>query len=848
MKKLSLLLQIILFSTQIFAQSTITSVQDGNWSDPATWGGEVPKDWLAGQIVIIKHHVTLDQDLSRGNNTILIDTNASLKGEHSISIWGDTGKIINYGVLYLTKLTGTGILKNYDTVKISVECNNFYGQHKLYNYKNAYFYDAGIYTDNGNLLQNYGTMVIDSDFTINSTMYNYGTINISGTVLMNSSSDVHNYGKITSKKTFQTNAPIDNEALIVTYGEFYQNSDLLNNGAIYVFGSNNYFLQYNKTLSSSSCGYINVGCNLFVNNGSVTGKININGKPDGSGTFGPDVTFYPYNLCANNPVTYVSRRSGYWDDVGICPDSGGTWSTLTLFPKPVHEYPYLNGKVIISSGTTVTVRTSDKKTYSCDSLVIKPQAALTINKNDTLIINSNLIIKSPLNSGATGSLIDYGKLIVKGSSTVERFITGYRWHYIGFPVKGVSLNSFFLPNFYYYDETTNDSWDGDEIYGTPGWTHPTQALLDSPMIGFIYYYKSTLLKFTGQLYTDTVSITLSYTNNHPDHPEFDGWNLVANPYPSAIDWDSVNTDNIADNCIYYYDDDDGQPPYYNNYRYYIKGGSGTSPSPSIALNQGSRYIPVAQAFFVKTSVNKAKLVFYNSVRTHNFTDFYKKSAPTPNFTIKLALSGASAKDETAIRFLQKATAEYDGKFDAVKMFASKLPQIYSVTPNKQNLAINSMPFFKDSIIVNLGVSIPSPGEYSITAYELNFPDSMQIFLIDTHTDSVKLLSPNVKYSFSAQQGNDTSRFKLKFIILHTNKPQNSKTYKVHVWTTHNRIIINQISSPKKLYIRLFSIDGRLLKKIISSDQTTIISPVNQGLYILNISSDNLTLTRKLAVF
>lgn len=54
-----------------------TSITNGNWSNPATWGGVPP---MGSGTVIINHTVTLDIDYSHTSGSIKINSSGSLIG------------------------------------------------------------------------------------------------------------------------------------------------------------------------------------------------------------------------------------------------------------------------------------------------------------------------------------------------------------------------------------------------------------------------------------------------------------------------------------------------------------------------------------------------------------------------------------------------------------------------------------------------------------------------------------------------------------------------------------------------------------------------------------------------
>ena len=87
------------------------------------------------------------------------------------------------------------------------------------------------------------------------------------------------------------------------------------------------------------------------------------------------------------------------------------------------------------------------------------------------------------------------------------------------------------------------------------------------------------------------------------------FNLVPNPYPSAIDWGAASgwiKTNVGGVC-------------------YIWSAGGNYISLS-----GTSYIPVGQAFIVMTSAAAPALSMNNNVCVHNAQAFYKSAETTNN--------------------------------------------------------------------------------------------------------------------------------------------------------------------------------------------------------------------------
>ncbi len=192
----------------------------------------------------------------------------------------------------------------------------------------------------------------------------------------------------------------------------------------------------------------------------------------------------------------------------------------------------------------------------------------------------------PIGAGATFS----------GNMTIERFAPGPKtgWALLGSPAAGTTLNSWqddfatsgfpgstgFANGFrsvYTYNETVPGAYDATGSYvPATNTTNPTPIGR-----GFWVFLGTALVNtaditidVTGQPQLGNFNFPLSYTNT--GSPFGDSFNLIANPYPSAIDWDSPNwTKTNIENAVYTWQADNNQSAAYVN---------------GVSINGGSRYL------------------------------------------------------------------------------------------------------------------------------------------------------------------------------------------------------------------------------------------------------------------
>jgi hypothetical protein len=356
-------------------------------------------------------------------------------------------------------------------------------------------------------------------------------------------------------------------------------------------------------------------------------------------------------------------------------------------------------------------------------------------------VNQDLLIRS--DETGMGSVIDHGILTVTGTSTVDLYLTPDAWHYVSSPV-GWAQSGVFTGHYLYNFVEASDSWNNivpedvslGTMQGYAAW------VMDNP----------ATIHFEGPLHTGQHDIVVTRNSTLTDQ----GWNLVGNPYTSAVHWDIPGgwiKDNV-DNTIYFYQGAGGL----DNYRYY-NGGGGEVPIDPISINAGTGVIPSMQGFFVHASA-QGKLTVNNTARIHSGQPYYKQSAGATVPMVRLQASNDGLTDETVVRFVEDAGENHDGKYDAFKMFSTDHPQVYSITADNTELAINTLSSQEATPVVPVGFVPHKTGSYLIEATEL--ADLDEVWLEDLLTGHMQRLNDFPQYAFEAGISDGPKRFLLHF--------------------------------------------------------------------------------------
>ncbi len=467
------------------------------------------------------------------------------------------------------------------------------------------------------------------------------------------------------------------------------------------------------------------------------------------------------------------------------------------------------GSLEIGNGKTLTIPYDGQLTVTS-----------TLENNGTLTIQSN--------SSGTGSLIHNTDNV---NATIERYITGNKslsamtYHDVSVPLTQASnpTSNLFLGSYlYYFDETQNSSNNGWVNMGTS----TTNPLTVSR--GYMIYYpagSSNTYSFTGLMNNGPFTATTSYTSTAASGNK--GFNLVPNPYPSAIDWDNGNwTKTNIDNAVYVWNSEVST----SNYAAYVNG-SGT--------NGGSQYISPGQAFFVHANALSPVLSMDNTIRLHNTVSFLKKDSVLPDL-LKIHADAGGASDEIVVRFADGATMGFDSQWDAYKMSGgTNAPQLSSLTADGISLAINSLPLGAGEVVVPLNFSFSAATDITFTTSGMeSFSPSTSVYLEDKSLSKMVNLRQDPVYTFSYQAGSAVDRFNLHFNgltgIRENNTDASGKAF------INNGLIYLDVPSMQGQIAEITVYD--MLGQVIRRQEKTmdgiisIEAPLAQGVYIISVSS------------
>ena len=475
---------------------------------------------------------------------------------------------------------------------------------------------------------------------------------------------------------------------------------------------------------------------------------------------------------------------------------------------------YVNKTWIGGAGNwTEAANWSPSGVPTSDQCVVVPSGNITVNANGnaknvilanttslTIPSNNTLTVVDEINVGANASFTiqDKGSLLQNNNTTNTGNITvirnakpmkRYDFTYWSSPVVAQNLDA--LSPLTLFDKYF--SWNP-----TPGaWvTHSTNTVIMQVGRGYIirapqYFSVTTPGNFTANFIGTPNNGEISYT-------DFQGsttsqvWNLIGNPYPSAIDIDLFidDLDNTEVGGAAYVwthntpalDNGSGMFSYMSNdYAVYNRSGGIATAAPndpndttdaddnnSAPING---QIAAGQSFFIR-GLSSGTVKFKNSMRiSGNNSNFYRPAPSDPEanwqttgkhrFWINLR-NNQGAFNQALIGYIEGATNDIDRLYDAT-LFGGNYVTIYSLLDqNKLTIQGKALPF-DTADVVPLGYKATIAGAFNISlgGFDGLF-EGQDIFLKDNLLNTIHNLKED-DYDFTSAIGTFENRFEIVYL-------------------------------------------------------------------------------------
>jgi hypothetical protein len=254
---------------------------------------------------------------------------------------------------------------------------------------------------------------------------------------------------------------------------------------------------------------------------------------------------------------------------------------------------------------------------------------------------------------------------------------------------------------------------------------------------------SVTMDSRGTLGQGIIPIALTAQTSAVDGP--DGWNLIGNPYPSAIDWDNVALNPDVYNAVYVWDN-------------FGNSGQGTATDILVSyvddvgtpMGYGGE-IAQGQGFWVKATANTTLTLTEAAKSTVTNAPLYR-NREIPN-VLRIVIKGEAGKDETVVRLREGATDKFDGRFDAYKYLANDF-NISTLTSDNVKAVINAFGTSSCSSTIPVITEGTKSGSYTLDFVGIeSFDPLINITLIDQVEKTEINIRNQSTYSFTVTDEN-----------------------------------------------------------------------------------------------
>lgn len=426
----------------------------------------------------------------------------------------------------------------------------------------------------------------------------------------------------------------------------------------------------------------------------------------------------------------------------------------------------------IANSAGVTTQLDELQLYNLDILsqgkfIIDTLKHVTVTNLVSNAASVNGILLKAHANAPNGSLVYANCAESPISATVEMYSmanwtwnngvrTNYKWQFFGIPVQSLQYSSPLFDGSYLRKH--NEAGTGAGTLPTNMWRQLAANEQIDNISGYeIVQEASKIYTFSGQLYNQTFSKTLSYTTG----AAYPGQHILSNPYTAAIDIEDIVFGDSVAHEIYLYNTG-SQSDWIAGTKTGSSAGQYTVSTPLTAGAEGIPHtIASMQGFLVKAlkSSDKATIsIPYSSAVKKNCDRLRSRKTDNRIYTV-VDVTGNRYSDRMWIFSDPSLTRGYDRGWDGKKLTGSALaPQIYG-KEESGNYQIDAVDNYDNTFLAF------RKGEDSV--YKLKFTHFNtqnaynQLYLLDLKTNDLIDISANgTEYSFTATNTIAEPRFKI----------------------------------------------------------------------------------------
>jgi hypothetical protein len=437
-----------------------------------------------------------------------------------------------------------------------------------------------------------------------------------------------------------------------------------------------------------------------------------------------------------------------------------------------------------------TIRVQENCTMNTSAQVyalrIDPGVDFTIGAGECLTITNSVLNQGNVILESTGPA-NYAQY--RGPALDVEFrmtVNGTGWHNLTFPVSGTLADIDAANNPATFNMTGNSNtqnvwkYNGETcggsnlgftngVYTSVAWGTWDMAQSTDNLLGRGYSVyldgnfggSSQTISMSGTTHTGNLALAINQG--------YGGWNLIGNPYTTALDWDAVYADasfsSFGISPAYFVWD-----PVSAQYLTYDAQTGTSFPSTASA----GQYIAPGQAFYVLNALGITAIsncltgvpLFPPSTLTMKQSHLADCAAPSLNKIsgklqkIRFRTDGANGLfDEVVFALDPQFNDGFSGSEDVAKLFKSgaNQPKLFNIQ-DSMAMAIDKFATTNEGRV--LAFEAPKSGKYTLTLDQFLFDG--KVYLEDLKTGAYVELQADDVYGFQYQQGDAAARFLVHF--------------------------------------------------------------------------------------
>ena len=552
-----------------------------------------------------------------------------------------------------------------------------------------------------------------------------------------------------------------------------------------------------------------------------------------------------------------------------------TWNGTAWAPAPP-----TSGTIAVIAGN---YNTASHGSFEACNLTVNGGFSLTIAGNTYVSVQNNLVVNSTgtlliLDDGSLVQVEDSGTVTNNGTMQVMRTTSPYNkfdYTYWSSPVAAAAIGTTFAgwrTDYAFQFVTANYAdlvapFDGFDDNNN-AWVYTPPATVMTKGKGYAIMAPTTgtfpatsTVTFSGAVNNGVITVPLALSGNTT--LANDDFNLVGNPYPSALSADAFITANPSfAGTLYFWTHRTGisntnPGPDANNFitadyaMYNMTGGTSSSGTGSPVPNG---FVASGQGFFIDANT-ATSVVFNNSMRSRFYdnSQFFRPSgmleAGQDRDRIWLSLQHANVLySQQLIGFFDSATAGFDQGYDGVVNPAGNSVSFYSLMESDKYRIQGRQPFDVTDVIP-LGYTTTATGSFTVSidmVEGLLSQAGLPVYLEDKALGTLHDLKSGA-YEFTSQPGTFDERFVLRFVDAALGNPDidapaNGFAAYAQAGTVHVK------SSQQVKRVRIYDLRGRLLhgSPVLSSETYQIeLQASTQPLIITAELTNGELVTRKI---